>query len=84
MSLTYRQRQMYVSTFTISAAASDSHLAVCCARPFVLAAMHVLQGGKPPVPDMPVQHEPHVASGVMEVQQLGLVQLLMQQHGVVT
>lgn len=27
--------------------------------------------------------EPDVAAGVMELQQLGLVQLLMQQHGAV-
>jgi hypothetical protein len=47
--------------------------AVCCG----------LQGEKPPEPDKRTLREPDVAAGVMELQQLGLVGLLMQQHGVV-
>jgi hypothetical protein len=41
----------------------------------------LLQGDKPPEPDGQALREPDVALGVMEVQQLGLVGLLMQQHG---
>lgn len=41
-----------------------------------------MQGDKPPEPDAQALREPDVALGVMEVQQLGLVPLLMQQHGV--
>lgn len=48
----------------------------CC---WVLCA---LQGGAPPEPLAQCLREPDVAVGVMEVQQLGLVGLLMQQHGV--
>ncbi len=42
-----------------------------------------LQGDKPPEPLPRTVCEPDVALGVMELQQLGLVPLLMQQHGVV-
>jgi len=47
---------------------------LCCAV--------ALQGSQPPAPDVRQPREPDVAAGVMELQQLGLVPLLMEQHGV--
>ena len=51
----------------------------CCPA---AATCLLVQGDKPPAPEVRLQLEPAVASGVMELQQLGLVPLLMQQHGV--
>jgi hypothetical protein len=62
------------------------HAVSCCAarRAVICCAMLCCasQGEKPPEPDERTLREPDVAAGVMELQQLGLVGLLMQQHGV--
>jgi hypothetical protein len=67
----------WVSTWATLCHALLSHYVMCCA---MLCAP---QGEKPPEPDERTLREPDVAAGVMELQQLGLVGLLMQQHGVV-